>query len=127
MKSLKFVLPCAAVLFAVAPATAASRFACTDLNDAYWLAGMADGSYKAHRVRARLKAEGACFEVRRAVADHRIRDVGHGPGYSSGPTTTTAGFGAVSTTTGPGTPGRGGGAYSCVRSKGSRGCMWAVD
>ena len=122
MKSLKFVLPCAVALFAAAPATAGSRFACTDLNDAYWLAGMADGSYKAHRVRAQLRAEGACFDVRRAIADHKH---GSGGGYSAGATTTTA---DGSTTTGPATQRHSGGAYSCVRSRGSaRGCLWAVD
>jgi hypothetical protein len=127
MNPLKIILPVAFALVAAAPTIAApsTRFACTDLNDAYWLAGMADGSYKAHKVRQQLKADGACFDVRRAVVDHKYRSAG---AYTAGPTTTTAGFGVVSSTTGPSTQRHSGGAYSCVRSNGTaRGCMWAVD
>lgn len=101
MKSLKFVLPCAAVLFAAAPATATPRFACASLNDAYSLAGMAN-DYQTARKRAQLRADGRCFNVPagRMIVDHKIADRGN----------------AIS--------GHGGGAYACIRPRGKAACVW---
>ena len=101
MKSLKFVLPCAAVLFAAAPATAAPRFACASLNDAYSLAGWPN-DYRMARRKAQLRADGRCFNVPagRMIVDHKIADRGRSDGH-------------------------GGGAYACIRPRGASHCLWA--